>query len=1287
MECLDPNKLNAFAEALLTAEERIEVERHLDSCEHCRLALSALVRQGVRSKETLRSRSEPGHATGVEPRFPVASADAMSSDPTHLIGGRFQIERFAGAGGMGTVFRACDCETGRPVALKLINTMGGDADRFEREAEVLSRLEHPGIVRHIAHGRAADGRPFLAMDWLEGEDLATRLSRGPLGLRESLSVTSRMARALAYAHERGVVHRDVKPNNVFLPGGAVENATLVDFGIARLVDATRPMTRTGSVLGTLGYMAPEQARGDKDVDARADVFALGCVLFECLVGRPAFQGQHAIAILAKILLEDPPRVGEIVADTPLWVSDLVQSMLAKKPESRLRSCAEFLAELDRHTAARSPAPRKVDAAAPALSRGEQRLVSVIIVASPRSESAEADATVSAEEERVETDELRGLIAPFGSRLEVLADGSSIVMMEGRGSATDQARNAARCALALHASRPKCTVSLTTGRAILEGRLPLGEAIDRAATLQRTHGRSERESDERLVVIDDTTAGLLDAAFAVRSRGGGLELLGERASHEVVRTLLGKPTPCVGREKELGLMAGVFDECLAEPGARVVLVTAPAGMGKSRLRYEFLRRPQVVQAGLGIFIGRGESITTSAPFTILGGALRANAGILEAEPLESRRRKLRARVARNVAPRDVVRVSEFLGHMIGVHTAEPESAELLAARTDPDRMLTGLRQAWLEFMRAEADANPVLLVIEDLHWAQQGTVDLIDASLDGARDRPFMVLALARPEVHAQHPNLWNRHAITEIELPSLSRKAAEKLVKQTLGGEVSPDTLDRLVDRSAGNPLHLEELIRAVAEGRADELPGSVLAMIQSWVEGLAPDARQVLRAASIFGEVFWKSGVERLVGGSAPGIVEGALAELVRREVVTPRVSDKFQPEAEYVFRHDLVREASYQLLTEGDRRLGHALAAEWLEAAGETNSMVIAEHFARCGDAARINAWLRRWGERVHMLRVAPLLAEVTQHVLPRIDEAGTVEDRVEARTRIASMFGASHDLAAGFAFSRDAQGLCGRNGPTQGILLANAVLHMRHGDFSSARTAFDSIADPSSFDGLDAYVFELGQAQVFGAMGEQAAALGHLDAAALLAPSGDHFWQVELLKLRGLIAYFAGDFARSVEACEQHAELARKAGLDFELALATHNLADSLIWNGELARAERAMSESAEIAERNQYQRLLVHDQMYLAYLRAGGRVDAAIADLRACIAKAESNDHTWDALNGRFWCAKLLAAKRDPDARAELAGVMERAARMKNHLIEQAALKMLEELGNPCSAGHENPPTSG
>jgi hypothetical protein len=258
---------------------------------------------------------------------------------------RFQVERFAGAGAMGLVYRARDVQTGEWVALKVL--AHGSAERFLREARALAEVSHPHIVRYVDHGHTEAGEPYLAMEWLEGADLAQKLQSGPLSLAQALGLARSVAGALAVAHGRGVVHRDVKPSNLFLVLGDPARVKVLDFGAARFIRTTSAPTASGIVLGTPGYLAPEQVNEDTAVDGRADVFSLGCVLYECVAGRPAFVAQHVLALLGKILREDPPPLRQVAAHAPEVLEALLIAMLAKDPRGRPASMTAITEALDR----------------------------------------------------------------------------------------------------------------------------------------------------------------------------------------------------------------------------------------------------------------------------------------------------------------------------------------------------------------------------------------------------------------------------------------------------------------------------------------------------------------------------------------------------------------------------------------------------------------------------------------------------------------------------------------------------------------------------------------------------------------------------------------------------------------------------------------------------------------------------------------------------------------------------------------------------------------------------
>src|SRR5499433_4292512 len=230
---------------------------------------------------------------------------------------------------MGRVYRAHDLKTGAIVAVKILQ-LGSEleAERFAREASLLAQVSHPGIVRYLAHGQVRQGQ-FLAMEWIDGETLKDRLVREGLTIVESVQLAKQVALALGEMHARGIIHRDIKPSNLMFVRAEPGRVKILDFGIARRSDDLVGLTRTGFMVGSPGYMAPEQARGDRSaLDHRVDLVALGCVLYECLTGRPPFFGDP-VAVRAKVLLSDPPAVCELNADVSLELGALVRQLLSK----------------------------------------------------------------------------------------------------------------------------------------------------------------------------------------------------------------------------------------------------------------------------------------------------------------------------------------------------------------------------------------------------------------------------------------------------------------------------------------------------------------------------------------------------------------------------------------------------------------------------------------------------------------------------------------------------------------------------------------------------------------------------------------------------------------------------------------------------------------------------------------------------------------------------------------------------------------------------------------------
>jgi tetratricopeptide (TPR) repeat protein len=1143
--------------------------------------------------------------------------------PGDVVGDRFVIERLAGSGGMGSVYRAADRRGGVPVALKVMIGHGYGMDRFTREAEVLRGLSHPGIVGYVDSGALPDGRPWIAMDWLEGEDLERRLARGKLSVAESAALAARIGAALAATHARGVVHRDLKPPNLFLPGGALERVTLLDFGVARLRDGAGVQTRSGQVVGTPAYMAPEQARGHQDVDARADVFSLGCVLFECLTGTPPFAAPTVIGVLAKILLEEAPRLRALRPDVPAAFDDLVTRMLAKDPARRPRDGAAVAAELAALEAADAPRPTRATVAPPSLTGREMRIVCVALVGAgagrPAGPAPEADdgtgPTVDVGDTGPALTPLAATNAGHGGRLEPLADGSLVVVLTDTGAATDQAAKAARAALALRRLLPDAPMALATGRALVAERFPVGEVIDRAALLIRAAVRAAAAGDPAAIRIDEITAGLLDVRFDVSAEGAGLALRGERAVVDAGRTLLGRPTPCVGREHELASLTAAFRRCAEEPAARAVLVTGPAGVGKSRLRHELLRALAASGAPLTVWLGRADPLSVGAPFGLLAPALRRDAGILDGEPLPARQQKLRARVGRHLAGADRARVAEFLGEMLGVPFPDEESVPLRAARGDATLMADQMKRAFTDLVAAETAVQPLLIVLEDLHWGDLPSVKLVDAALRELPGCPILALALARPEVHALFPDLWAGRDVEELRLGGLKQKGGESLVRAALGAGVAPALATALWERSGGNAFYLEELIRAVAEGKGDALPETVLAMVQSRLDALDPDARRLLRAASVLGQVFWAGAVAALLGAADGDEVSALLGALADRELISRRGEGRFPREPEYAFRHSTVREAAYATLTDADRRLGHLLAAAWLSGAGEPRAVELAEHLERGGDPARAVAWYLRAAEQA-------LGGNDLDGALARAEQGARAGAAGEALGALRLVQAEAHrwrgENAAAEARGAEAMALLPRTGAAwcaaAGVtaVTAGRLGHVER--LASVAAALMELSAAGIVTGVS--VVESARAAIHAAFhGRQDLAdaiMAPIAAAAEAIAAEDPVVRGHLMHARATMAIIAGDPGACFDGLTAAAASFKACGDLRNACGALGNVGFAYCKVGAYAEAERCLRECCEAAARLGLGYVVATARHNLGpALAAMGRVDEAVVEERAAV----------------------------------------------------------------------------
>ena len=445
----------------------------------------------------------------------------FSDELVAALAGRYELVREVGRGGMATVYLARDLAHDRDVAIKVMHaelsaSMG--ADRFLREIQLGEKLQHPGVISILDSGSLGDVL-YCVMPFIEGESLRDRLDRErQLPLEDAISITTQVAEALAVAHELGIVHRDIKPENILLSGG---RAVVADFGIARAVTVAggTKLTQTGMAIGTPVYMCPEQAAGDRDIDARADQYALACVLYEMLTGQPPFTGQSSMAIMARHALEAVPSMRIVRTTIPDYVDDTIQQAMSKVPADRFPTISAFARSLNDPQAPRRPTAARtalMPARRPAWQRREIWAAAAVLVLAlggwlafgHRGPKANAAAAIpGADEHRLA---ILYFQHPAGdSTLGYLADGLSEDLIAQLGRISGIAV-ISRNGVAPYRARPAPAESIAAA-------LKVGLVVN---------GKVDRDDDKvrvRLTLIDGPTGTVLDSASLEQAAANPLAL--------------------------------------------------------------------------------------------------------------------------------------------------------------------------------------------------------------------------------------------------------------------------------------------------------------------------------------------------------------------------------------------------------------------------------------------------------------------------------------------------------------------------------------------------------------------------------------------------------------------------------------------------------------------------------------------------------------------------------------------------------------------------------------------
>ena len=1208
--------------------------------------------------------------------------------PGTVLSGTYRLLAQVAKGGMSVLYEAEHLRLGSRVAVKVLKDSYADdqesISRFCREAQIAGAIEHDGIVRVFDVNCEGGGSWYIAMELLQGTDVRSLIRRrGPLPVERAVDIARQVCLALSAAHAKNVIHRDIKPSNVFLVdrGDGLDHVKLLDFGISKLLADTSGATKVGLIIGTPQFMSPEQACGDPSIDHRTDIFSTGALLYKMLTGHSPFEAPSPAAVLARLMTQPPYPIEQWDVEVPSWLAGVVLRCLNRDPDGRFWSTLELAETLARRDETLAPPPPAEPPAASLESWNDELRVVTVLFASLSGRPSVAADTSGGEGTDTRKDPLsvraREILRRHGAVFQRYF-GDGLMAVFGIPSASgDEALRAVRAALELRAlpgelelpgNRLQVRVGLSTGR-VVAGRMRgvssagygvVGQAVDLARQIEGLGGPDS-------VLLCPETYLHVRGRFRVRPAG---HLFGRDGAQAVVyqaleeyphgllvppREVLGMRAPLVGRAAELGHLVERLQLAFDGRTVRMVTVLGPAGIGKSRLAYELRCHVEESDRDAVTFVAQCQEMAAAAPLQLWTELLRAKIGIQADEPSENSVEKVRRFVDRTVDTTvddslegEGPEVARALAVLLGLSSAGLHSQPLVEQAGD----------TLLELFRRIALRSPVLVVLDDLQWADQASLEVLSWILVRLEHCPVFVLGLARPELGEGLPRLFaDRPDQERLVLGRLGHADGVELVRRITGEGVTEASAAAIAERADGVPLFIEEILHGLAErgvlaakGRRwvathelelTDLPLTVEAVIQARLDRLEPNEREVLRKAAVIGETFW-FGTLRAIG--EPGAAR-VLPKLVARELVRLQPTSRFAGFMEYAFSHKLVRDVAYAGLPFEERRRVHLAVGQWLETRGgeslESRALA-ARHFEAGEDWMRAaTAWLRA-GEAAYELFAC---RDAQQHF--------------EAAARLADRAGDPklHALARA--------GL--------GRALARA------GNFRDARAHLEvALRDVGSLGRPDQEWRVLqALAQCYAADGDDGKALQHIDRAAeITRKTRDRLGSCELEKSRCILHYFAGRLDQAVEAARRAVLLARELKLPRELALHLSNVGTLEALRERPRESLDALRESTALAREHGIDTLIGINQAYLGYLLVLGERDASGAEqIERSLRLARERHWAWDEVQELYLLghARLLLGQ-PAEAGETLALCIELAKQLGERRLLQEAGRLLASLGS-------------
>jgi len=866
----------------------------------------------------------------------------------------YKILEKLGEGGMGVVYKAQDIILDRPVALKVLSEQAlineDDKARFVREAQLAASLSHPNIATVYEFGEF-EARSFLAMEFLEGVTLAKRIKDGPLPLDELLKTATEVSEGLSKAHEKGIVHRDMKSENIMITREGTNK--IMDFGLAEMRGRSR-ITRIGTTLGTVSYMSPEQARGE-ELDERTDIWSFGVVLYEAATGHLPFPGSYESAILYLILHEQPETIRKQRADIPPGFEQIVLRCLKKEREERYQRVRGLLEDLE---TLRKEIEKGDSQSGPTAvpSQGVARKLesekrSVTILFSSLMSGAMDSAEIDTENLSIGLNEcFKGLIS-IVRRFEGTTDrivGDKLMAVFGAPVAHENdPERAVRCGHEMISyierfnslgvvrtpSPLQLRVGIHSGTVIAgpvgteggAGYSVMGDAVNIAAGLaELAPATSVFISADVYKLVSNLVEVGEQRQVQIRGKSQAITvfmLRSLKAGVEPGRRIIGTGA-FVGRQRELALLDGAVHRVAKKIESRI-FVQGEAGVGKTRFKTELVQRAQ--QQGLSVCEGRCSSFEINTPYflwnTFLKSLLRIGLDMPEGE--------IR------------LRLHETL-QILSLEADEPYLATLLSMRyeeilmeVDEERKRR-IFEAMQKLLKAYSDRRPALFIFEDLHWIDRFSQDLLEIVFTKETLGSALILCLYRPEYGRAAKIIGGGDV---IDLDRLPGDEARQLMRLRFSVEEVPKALEDLIEqRAEGNPFFIEEIIKtlldknivAVKKGKLEILAENVEAGVPETIQGvilaridqLEEKIRDVLLDASVIGREFSRPVLEHMLQRKAD--VLSGLKKLESLELILEKEEAH---ELEYLFKHYLIQEVAYNTILANRRKKMHGLIAAAIE------------------------------------------------------------------------------------------------------------------------------------------------------------------------------------------------------------------------------------------------------------------------------------------------------------------------------------------------------------------------